>query len=604
MIATPQSPVAGRYKLKSHVYFGRVDDGIWFEAGSRSFLLRNPRLYPAAEKFIALIDNGHPIDTIMARAPEAVRPLFAALLASLLENEMLQPLGADHVWPRPRTGAVAADELLKLLEDRLGGAALSAAVNRWHSARIAVIGCGHALKAAAGAFAAAGCRDLRIHAEAAPTRLAPGEITAFVKAQAAADAAMRFTAGVPTIDDFAAADLIVYASDAGDAAFARDCGAAVIAGVFAGHACVAPPADASGPGVADMLHWLPAADAGAASHSPTSLAILGCVAAQAGLHSFFGFDQDRRRGQVSVVGPDLQVSIHPLVTRGTSAADSRAFIHAPRHQLPDERTLETFEIVKLGLDPWFDPMFGAFRVGTDDAIRQMPLLQYPIHVRRPGHAAGDGLAIGWGLDLGQAGLRAIADAVALLAAPLLPPGAAFAVGTDAAQWQRAALVAAIVASDGFAAGQRSAWLPLDAIEDGAVRVLRRLIRYHSDAPLRARLHWSGLGAAYGIEIWLGESFAASAIGDDIVAVLAEALGRACSDFQLAQAVGPGFWQSRSLHLSETLSADAEAADWQTAIAGHAGLGELAADYHPLTGLGLPPVLHCGHAVLRSTQAVR
>ena len=581
----------GRFKLKSYVFFGRVDDGTWFEAGAKSFVLKNPRFYPVAEKFVALLDAGHAVDVILARAPDAVRPLFATLLTSLLANDMLQPLDAGHAWPRPHAPRVA-DELLTMLEDRLGGAALTAAVTAWAGARLALIGGGHSFKAAAGALAAAGCREITLVIDDG-AGLASDEIVDHVAAQADGRTALRLAVAPPPLAD---RDLVLHVSDIGDASFARTLAltlapgaSGVVAGVFGGHAVVAP-ATRGRPEVGDLLHWLPAADADAASHSPTSLAILGCVAAQAGLDAFFGFDAERRAGRVTVVAPDLAVADHPIVPAPTGAVPITPIVYAPRHQMPDERALETFEIVKLALDPWFDPLFGPFRVDDDAAIRQMPLLQYPIHVRRPGDAAGDAIVIGWGLDLGEAGLRAVDAAVAALAAPLVPDGAQFALGLDADQWQRRAGTAAVVASAAFTAGQRAAWLPLDAF-DGPVRVLRRLLRYHSPAPLRARVYWADAGQALAVAVWLGDAAVATAAGDDLAATLAEALGRACSDFQLAAAVGPGFWRAQGPRLVDG-PADG---DWRDALAVRP---PVALEFHAVTGLGLPPALACGFAVLR------
>ncbi len=589
----------GRAKLKSYVYFGKVDDGTWFEAGSKSFVLRNPRLYPVAEKFVALLDQGYAIPAIMAQAPAAVRPVFETLLTSLADNDMLQQLEDAHPWPRSLRQPRAADDLTVMLEDRLGGAALTAALARWRAARVTVIGSGHALKAAAGAIAAAGCGELCVSIEPVAGPLAAGEIEAFVAAKAAVTS-LRFDVPELAMGDIGTRDLVLYVGDDGDVQTIRrlivagrdGASAAIIAGVFAGHACVAR-ATAARPDFDDLLHWLPAADGAAPSHSPTSYAVLGCVAAQASIDEFFGFDADTRQGQVTVVSPDLTVERHPLVPRPTSSEPVLPFSYVARHQLPDERPLETFEIVKLALDPWFDAMFGPFRAADDMGLRQMPLLQYPIEVRTGrGKTA---IAIGWGLDLGEAGMRAIDAALAHLAAPLTPAGSVFAVGLDAAQWQRRARAGAIIAGGALRINGSSSWLPLDELDDGRVRLLQRLLRYHTAAPVRVRLFWSRFSAAYGVEIWLGDGVASTAIADDVATAVVEALGRACSDFQLADAVGPGFWLSQRPAFGVDIAA-APDADWRAAID---AVGEpFAVDFHAITALGLPSSLSCGYAVVQ------
>lgn len=575
----------GRYKLKSYVFFGRVDDGTWFEAGAKSFVLKNPRLYPIAEKLVSLLDAGHPVEAIMTQAPEPVRPVFAALLASLLDNDMLQPLARGHASP-PLGRRGAGDELLAMLEDRIGGNALEAAVTRWSTARVALVGAGYALKAAAGAIATAGCRELTLCFNPG-TGVTPSEITEFAADRCAAGTQLRQAADPAAVVDH---DLVIVASDLGDVALAEmlaATGRAVVAGVFAGHACVVPTTGSAD--LADFLYWHPAAEPAAASHGPTSLGILGCVAAQAGLDAFFGFEAERWRGRITVVGSDLEVRSHPLVPRPVAGRPVDNFVHALRHQLPDERALETFEIVKLALDPWFDPLFGPFRVSDDSDLRQMPLMQYPIDVRRPGHA--DVRVVGWGLDLGEAGLRAIDAAVAHLAAPLVPAGAVTAVGLAPGDWERRAGAAASVAGSTFAAGRRAAWLPLDAVDDGRVRILRRLLRYHTTALARARLHWSTAAGGIALDLCLGDIVAVTVVGDDLVELLVEALGRACSDFQL----GGSFWQAQAAAV-DAVQTGSCSEDWREAFIGDARPTEV--DYYALTGLGLPPVIACGYAVAR------
>lgn len=596
-----QADATGRYKLKSYVYFGETEDGVWFEAGDKSFVLKDRKLYPLVERFVDLIDSGTPVEEIVARAPAKLQGFFPKLFESLLRHDMVLAVDDEYPHPAALTEHTGTAELFKVLEDRLQGAPLSAAVRRWQDAHVVAVGSGYALKAAATALAAAGCQALRVQWQGGAGRATFAEVEAAVQAAAAPGAVLCLQVGVPDASLLGDADLIVYADDVADVSLARACDDVLrqhgrpgaIAGGFRGHACVLPPVEAGRVGLDELLEWLPSSDPAAASHSAASLSILGCVAAQTALFQFFGFDADKRRGVVPVVTPELHVVPHALVPTG--ARPLLPFEHAPQYQMPEARSLETFELLKLALAPWFDALLGALQVGADDGIQQMPLLQYPVQVRRPGQELET--VVGWGLDLGQAGIRGLCDAVALLAAPHAPEGTRAVVAADEDTWRRRALADAVVCSAAFLASHASGWVELDALTEPSVGVLRRLLRYHSREQVKVRLHWSCVGAVFGAEAWLGGHLVSTAVGDTVAGVVTDALGRACSNFQLSAAFGDGYW-TRRLDPLPAAAAQGEPADqWRDALALEGVAPDVAATWHRIEALGLPPSVHCGYATL-------
>ena len=547
-----------------------------------------------------MIDNGVPVAHIIQKAPAPLQAFFPKLLDSLLAHGMVLPIDDDYPYAEPLTEHSGADELYKVLEDRLQGPALSEALHRWQAASEALVGNGYALKAAASALAASACRSLLVQWESNPAvRAGADEVAAAVNDFAHPRCEVTFRAGAIDSAALEQADLVVYASDDGnpdtarlvDAILRRNGRPGAVGALLAERACVLPPVEAGRVGLAELLHWLPQADPQEASHSPTSLSIMGCVAAQAALYQFFGFDQDKRHGMVSVVTPELEVVQHSLVPAGAVSSGLKDVSHPPQYEMPEARALETFEMMKLALAPWFDTLLGAFAVGSDEGIQQMPLLQYPIDVRRPGNSAGDTRVVGWGLDLGQAGIRALCDAVGTLAAPLTPAGAVVAVSTDAQAWQRQALAEALAASPQFAAGPRQAWISLEDFDAAPVQVLRRLLRYHTSADVRALLHWSDTGNAFVVETWIGAEAVSSAAAGEVGAALIEALGRACSNFQLRDVMGHDYWQARR----HAIGAGRQESDWRAALA--LAPVQLDATFHELVELGLPQSIHCGYATL-------
>ncbi|QMW23281.1 hypothetical protein [Sandaracinobacteroides saxicola] len=590
-------PPSGPHRLKSYVYFGLVDRGVWFEAGDRSFLLPDVRLYPLIERFVTMIDRGRPLDAILAAAPATARTVLTHVTQSLIDHDMLVPVHPQESWVSTRTGHDGLDELMKLLEDRLHGPALVDAATRWRAARVVVVGSGYALKAAAGALAASGCAELAIDWRGV-SLITAAEVLRATTDRAAPDCAvvLRQQPGdAPPADG----DLVLHVADtmgaktalAIEATLRQRAVPGVIAGLFAGHACVAPPPEPDGMGVAALLHWLPPAPVGGQDHSPASLSVLGCVAAQAALHAFFGFDHQARRAHALVVSPALTCARHavvPVVAPAWVPAQSRgapAFVHAPRHDLPPDRPLELYETIRMALDPWFDPLLGPLSQVEDPQARQMPLMHCAIDVRASGASASTRV-FGWGVDFGQAGLRALRAAVARLANPLMRPGAAIAVGWDAEACGAAARTAAFAASPLFRESAVSAWLPDEALAAPEIRLLTRLLGWIDPRPARLRLHWSPLGPARVAELWLGDAPQARSVGGGIVEAITEALGEAVSRLQLAGVP----------HLSgdpvEPLSAP-PAADWRGALRQTPFVAEPL--YRQLEELGLPPLVHCGYA---------
>jgi hypothetical protein len=601
MMITQAAVQAGqRFKLKSYVYFGETEDGVWFEAGDKSFLLKDRKLYPLVERFVSMIDSGIPVAHIIQKAPAPLQAFFPKLLDSLLAHGMVLPVDDDYPYAQPLTEHTGEEELYKVLEDRLQGAALSQALARWQGASVALVGNGYTLKAAACALAASACKSLLVQWEDNPALLVDAaEVEQAIKDFAHPRCAVEFRTGAIAPGALEQADLLLYVSDDGEASSAdaidailrRSGRPGAIGTCFGGRACVLPPVEDGRVGLAELLHWLPKADPSDASHSPTSLSITGCVAAQAALYQFFGFDQDKRRGMVSVVTPDLEVLPHSLVPTGGTSAQLKSFAHPPQYEMPEARALETFEMLKLALAPWFDTLLGAFAVGSDEGIQQMPLLQYPVEVRRPGNREGDGLVVGWGLDLGQAGIRALCEAVSMLGEPLVPSGTVVTARADADGWRKQAVAEALAASPAFAAAHSQAWIPLDQFDAAPVQVLRRLLRYHTASEARALLHWTDRGNAFVVEVWLDGAAVSSAVAPEVGAALVEALGRACSNFQLREVMGRDYWTERR----HQLPAGQEVVDWRTALA----LAPAAptATFTSLDALGLPPSIHCGYATL-------
>lgn len=594
-----QTVAGSRVKLKNHVYFGIVPDGILFDAGDTSFVLKDPSAYPLVEKLIALIDAGNPVEGILERAPEKLAEFFRRVLASLADHGMLLTVDADEPPATQLVAHTASNELRKFLQDRLDGRSVEAALRRWHEAQVVVIGSGRALLSAVRAVSDCGCTKLAVMLDGGSS-----EGLDELRDEIEASRSLRFALHA-TPDEampLEAAGLLVYASDDADAAQVvriddamRAHGiAGAIGAVVDGRAWVAPAPQAGRPGVSDLLHWLPPQDEDAASLGPVAMALLGCVAAQAAICRYFGVEAAASGGQAAIVVPDLEVEYRMLVASAQGEGAPVPFVHPTKYQLPEGRPLLPFERVRFALDPWLDPLLGPFSVVADDRIEQVPLMQYPVRVRSASQSGTQQIVVGWGLEHAAAVVHGLSLAVEALAHGFQPSGPSMVCAFDEDSWKRRALARAVAASGELARAHRWAWVDPQQLPPGPVRVMHALLRFHAPDGVTLQLLWGEAGDAFIVRVLHEGALLCSVVAETPLMALEEGLGKACSLFQL-QGVHADRFEAR-LDLPEPM-ADAQTQDWRDALTAAQAAQARAAEFHLLTAPGFPPTVYCGHASL-------
>lgn len=594
--------IAGRrVKLKNHVYFGVVPDGVLFDAGDVSFVVKDASTYPLVEKLIALMDAGNPVESILERAPAKLADFFQRILASLAEHGMLLTLDEDAPPADRLVAHTAVNELRKFLEDRLDGRSVDAELRRWRDAQVIVAGSGHALLSAVRALSDSGCAKLCVIPDGGPTE-GLDELREEVESAHSLRLTVRARLDAePTLDS---AGLLVYAGDDADLgsllriedAMRAQAIPGAIAAVFAGRACVMPASLPGRPGLADLRHWLPPQDEDEASLGPVAMALLGCVAAQAALCRFFGVETASSGGQVAVVSPELEVEYRMLVASATGEGAPVPFVHPSKYQMPEGRPLLPFERIKYALEPWFDPLLGPFSVVADDRIEQVPLLQYPVRIRPASEQGQERVVVGWGLEHAAAVVHGLSQAVEALAHSFQADGVTLVCEFDEERWKRRALAHAVAASDDMAQRHRWAWVDPERLPPGPARVLHALLRFHAPDGVRVQLQWSEAGDAHIVRVLHQASTLCSVIAADPLTALEQGLGQACSLFQLQELQAPRFVAELVL---PTPHAAAQAQDWHEALVAAQNAVARPAEFHLLTGPGFPPSVYCGHASLQA-----
>ena len=618
-------------RLKAHVFFKPVEGGVHLDAGAQAFVLNGAGLYPLVERVVARMDAGTTLEALRRDVPERLRPVVRQLLEALDAHGMLLEESAEVGALLAEDGPPARREFVRYLQDRADAATWPARYTAWRTSRVVLAGEGFALEAAANALADAGAGVLRV-------RCASARVTADDLRERLAAAPhgprleLREIASLDDLDlDDAFGDdavaLALFASDAADstqaaAAFARHAQArgvpAVVAGLFNGHAFAVPAASADAAtraALPELLQWAPSTRT--LAQSPASFAVLGAAAAQDALDDHFGIALPERARLARSVSPWLELRQHPLVGAGLAPrgdglaplAPLPAGAHALRLEMPEGRDLLPFERAKLALAPWFDALTGPLvaigggearpdaQVDDIGALAQLPLYHDAIAVRAPAaFAAPARRVVGWGLDAQQAGLRALALALAALADATreADTSSPYAAAFDEARWQALARAHAVAAAPDFAARCHAAWLDAGAVDDETIHLLRQIRAHLGLGDARLLLRWDARGAVVAHCVVEGRVLGAACDTSARLA-LREALGQACSRQQVdghALERGPAW-----------LLPEPGAAQWRAAPPLDAeGDAPAAVRFAAAAGLALPPGVFCGRALLVEGEA--
>ena len=617
------APPAGTWRLKNHVFFRQTPEGMHFDAGKQAFVLPGAGLVPLVTRVLGLMDQGVPLARIEAALPARLLPHHRRLIAALQAHGMLLDDAEDRAVLLAADAPLPLQEFVKHLQDQLPADSYRPRLAAWREAAVLLVGQGRALRAAARALADSGVGHLSLRLDATTADQAD-ELQEHLHSAGIRGQTVDLRRDGPSAADFAAAALALYASDAEDcsaAALAFDAEAAalgvpaLVAGRFGGHAFVLPLAEAGVAGLSELLQWR-AADA-SVPHSPASLALLGALAAQQALAWHFGIGVARLRRRAHELSPWFDIEQRPLVGgradarpagRGALAALPEGALGS-RMGTPGDRELAPYEALRMRLAPWFDPHTGPLLLPSGSAhgvsLAQLPLYHEAVLVRvpraLPGRSAvgpAQRLVAGWGLNAEQAGLRALALALAQLAQncsdAARPVPATCVVAFDRARFEALATARAVATAPGFAAERRLAWVDPQPAEDGTLHLLRQLLRHFTTAPVRLLLHWHPARTSFVAQCVLGEYGAAkvlaSACDTTPRAALQEAVGLACSKLQVTDAA---VWRGRSWAFGEP-----EPAQWQDAPPLDAAAAALpAAQFTMADELALPPGVYVGEARL-------
>lgn len=526
-------------RLKNYVFFREAEAGVWFDAGRRSFALNGKGIYPLVERLLhALETSGRSPDALVAELPEKLRSFAQRLFGELARHDMLQ---RGTVGDADRGLHAPYVEFLKYLEDNLDDSTLEAALARWRTATIAVVGDGYAAKAAAGVLVDSGCGRLLLRCTSTDEvgldefdltlrgrggsriSLSAGEFDPASIAEAADG--LIIAAGERLLAD----DAIAYARAA------REAGVTVCAALpINGQLAVMGMALDDMSGIADLADWLLPPD-DPVTPSPVNLAIAGSIAAQEVIARFFGIDSIGD-ATARIVSPYSEVGVCPVppsprrhsVDAVLRSPDASAWI-----EMPDERDLSPYERLRLSLSPWSDPAIRVLGIDLPEPLPQLPLYHEAFAVRRPGAARESvEVAVGWGLSPEEAGIRAAMNAIAVMAVQEFGTDDPLVAGLGEEQWHQAAFARAFVGHPRF--HRQAVWgiFGAEEIDDPAARVMLQILRFQVQAPLRFTAGFVPGVDAVVVACQVGDERLSSVCRPTLLDAIRESIGFAISAQQL------------------------------------------------------------------------
>lgn len=543
-------------KLKNYVFFREVEDGVLFEAGKKTFVLRGKGIYPVVARVIRFLDAGATFADMVQQVPEKLAPFVQRLLAELANHDMLLNASAELDLAQRYEGQTALLEFIHFLQDQLGDA-YAAAFERWQTTEIVVLGNGYALKAALSGVLNSGVGALTLWlAGQGHAQPAQAELESLIAERKQHDSRFRCqqltresllgdlkkTPGRLTL--LCADDWAGLLRELGDdlATLLRDT-PYMVASATGAFGFISPLNEAGYTNFADLREWRPAQPgADDVQLSPAGFAMVGALAAFNFLKHAFAIDTVFLRNHCALVSPYLEVDYHPLLPVTTLARRAPLLpveYHVP-FEIPEGRPVSHYETVLMKLAPLFDRQMGAFSDVPAKTLRQLPLYHDAIEVRFPrAFGVAPQRVYSWGTSAEDAGTRALARALALYTRVQNQHGSAPVQGAvvaafDRHSWLRKAAALAVINAVDFVATANRAYVNAENVSHADVQMLVRVLRLYYSGFLKVELFWREGVSAFAARLPTESGQQGLGYGSTPAEAVLECLGELCSQYQFPE----------------------------------------------------------------------
>jgi len=538
-------------KLKNYVYFAETEDGVLFEAGAKTFALKGKGLYPLVSRVIHFMDSGSDKASIVSSLPDKIAPFVNRLFDELTTHDMLIDATAEKVISDQFGENSETLEFLRFLQDNLDTEYL-AAFNRWRTTAITLVGNGHTLKSALNGLVLSGIGQVNIlFTSMDDSRLKREEFEQLLDGRAQDDAGFNYTLldeamfNQKLLTD--EQQFILFAADdiqsldtfiAESASKQLNNHAFMVASSTRNHGFVSPLNEQGFTNYLDFLNWLPANfDYDQDSlHSPASHALIGSVCAYSFIGHFFNIYKSEMRNHCAIISPWLDVDYHPILPVATlnRSAPLNPIDFRIEFEVPEGRPVSHYETLLMNLAPSFDEILGPFSPEPSKRLKQLPLYHDAIRIRYPRSAnAANQDVHGWGTSAQDAGMRTLSRSLTQYAKTLFNNSDSNIVSSyDYESWKQLATTLAVINSAEFEQRSVSYYAFPDELDNEEVQMLLRVLKLYQPRRIKVELFREPGIRAWAARAVVDENVVGLGYGAEAITAITEALGAACSRFQL------------------------------------------------------------------------
>ncbi len=520
-----------RLMLKPSVLYTRVDEGVYVQSGTRSFVVKGRKLYPLIARLLNLMDGQRSLDELRTVIPEQYRQVFERLLSSLEKHRMLTSGPHDAI----RDNHPYADTLRYLQET---SRQWERCFNDWSCLPITVTGSPALIPLLLKSLLRSGAGHLNVLASSVD-KANRDTINTLAAEHAPNHTNFRFNwFGEADNDSHCGGSdaMLIHLTNqpvTPDHAqvlrqLAARHGPCVCGGLSNGMAIVGPEA------VAEVQPWLELLQLAPDSGQPFP------AAAQAVLSALLAFEAlqarlapwsddpgtlEWRQGHCYIVRHDGSVETHDSsvsrISQRTLAADQPSSVVKPPPSNPAWRAA-------------FDPVSGYLAWAAPDDP-EYPLAHRTIALTGALAGANGTTICHWGLDPAAAEKRTVMQAMAAFESlrvghSATPGQSPLLAGSSKAELSAVALAYALAAQPDYIADNPPRSIRIESIEDADVQMLIRLARLYTDS--LPELWVAGSIAAGSCIAWATVAkWTATAAAASFNSALLEALGDALSALQ-------------------------------------------------------------------------
>lgn len=374
------------YKLKEHVYFGEVEGGVIFDAGSDSFVFKVNNMYPLVERVVQFMDNGFVLSDIINKVPEALKTVVERLIENLSSHGMIFDVSAQNEVRDGFTKSTVSKNFLNYYLNNIEIES-STKIGKWLDTSVTVVGSGAALVQAVKSLDQSGVGNIEIILQNDTGSLLKKKIESTLslnKSDEGLIRSYRFVEPGKLESVVERSEYTMFAlSNDEEVSLYQDLFKRlnkigkkhIVCGRLHGHCVISPLSTENSTSSLDLIARISAKpQQELATPSVSAIGLSGSLAALTLINHVLTINNDKSRNRAVFINEDLETEsqwVVPSNLLSGKVIDSNLI--RSQVELPDGRVLDDYEQVLIDIAPLFDKHTGIFDKQSSSSINQVPV---------------------------------------------------------------------------------------------------------------------------------------------------------------------------------------------------------------------------------------